>query len=114
MNDILGPAVDNPEFLAALTLLQIRGCLVTWRPPAPNALEVYEVGYRRAEDAPGPVTPARRRLFYADHRGTQQALQLLKELNDYPDTRGLRAAMQETIDNVVVQVLAKAFTGTEK
>lgn len=114
MNDILGPAVDIPEFLAALTLLQIRGCLVTWRPPAPNALEVYEVGYRYPGDVPVTEATTRGRLFYADHRGTQQALQLLKELNDYPDTRGLRAAMQETIDNVVVQVLAKAFTGTEK
>ena len=75
MNDIPGPAVDIPEYLAALTLLQIRGCLVTWRPP-PNALEVYEVGYPS-----GPDT-VRIRLFYADHRGTQQALQLLRELAD--------------------------------
>lgn len=73
MNDIPGPAVDIPEYLAALMLLQIRGCLVTWRPPA---LEVYEVGYPS-----GPDT-VRIRLFYADHRGTQQALQLLRELNN--------------------------------
>ena len=76
MNDIPGPAVDIPEFLAALTLLQIRGGLVTWRPPAPNALEVYEVGYPS-----GPDT-VRIRLFYADRRGTQQALNLLRELAD--------------------------------
>lgn len=85
MTPILGPAVDIPEFLAALTLLQIRGCLVTWRPPAPNALEVYEVGYVR-----DPVSVARVRLFYADHRGTQQALGLLRELADaVPSTANL-------------------------
>ncbi len=43
--------------------------------PAPNALEVYEVGY------PWNTDKIRVRLFYADHRGTQQALQLLRELS---------------------------------
>lgn len=79
MNDILGPAADIPEYYAALMLLQVRGCAVTWRPPAPNALEVYEVGYRREEDLHAFVT-TRKRLFYADHRGTQQALELLRAL----------------------------------
>lgn len=82
MNDIEGPAADIPEYYAALMLLQVRGCTVRWRPPAPNALEVYEVVYVRAREK------ARVRLFYADHRGTQQALQLLRELHDYPAPQG--------------------------
>lgn len=90
MNDIPGPAVDIPEFLAALMLLQIRGCLVTWRPPAPNALEVYEVKYRYPGDVSVKESTTRARLFYADHRGTQQALQLLRELADAaPSTANL-------------------------
>ena len=80
MNDILGPAADIPEYYAALMLLQVRGCTVTWRPPAPNVLEVYEVRYRRDEDDTTPR--ARVRLFYTDgYRGTQQALNLLRELS---------------------------------
>jgi len=83
---INGPAVDIPEFLTALMLWQVRGCSVRWREPAPNAMEVYEVKYRKSEDAPLPYR--RTRLFYPDIRGAQQGLGLLKELNDYPDTRG--------------------------
>lgn len=77
MNDIEGPAANIPEFLAALTLLQVRGCTVTYRSSAPNAIEVYEVKYVLRQEG-------RTRLMYPDHRGTQQALWLLKELNDYP------------------------------
>lgn len=88
MNDIDGPAADIPEYYAALMLLQVRGCTVTWRCLAPNAIAVYEVGYRREEDL--HALTKRTRLLYPDHRGTQQALGLLRELSfDVPSTANL-------------------------
>lgn len=68
-----GPARPGSPLRAALDMLIVRGCRVEYVPPAPNALERYNVFYGN---------PLHCRMMYVDARGANQALLLLKELSE--------------------------------
>jgi hypothetical protein len=109
---IPGPAADIPEYLLALELLIVRGCVVAYSTGAQlGEMQCYRVHYPYMS---GTST----RIMWADARGAKQALQLLEELNKPDDvydamaarySRALAKSLQATASAAKTTALTQVF-----